>query len=80
MGQTDRSFSNRFKEHDRSFRFKNKESKLSIESSPPEDGRSYRTKYVELIEVINKLSLLHLVGCLYYCIITIFNETVNLIK
>ena len=46
VGQTDRSFSNRFKEHDRSFRFKSKESKLSIESSALEDGRSYRTKHV----------------------------------
>jgi hypothetical protein len=34
-----------------------------------EDGRNYGPKQVELIEVINKLSLLHLVGCLYYCII-----------
>jgi hypothetical protein len=37
-------------------------------SSAPEDGRNYRPKHVELIEVINKLSLLHIVGCLYYCI------------
>jgi len=29
-------------------------------------GRNYRPKYVELIEVINKLLLLPLVGCLYY--------------
>ena len=34
----------------------------------PEDGRNYRTKHVELIGIINKLLLLHLVGCLYYCI------------
>jgi len=32
--------------------------------------RYYRPKHVELIEVINKLSLLRLVGCLYYCICT----------
>jgi len=38
------------------------------QSSAPEDGRNYRPKHVELIEVINKLSLLHLLGCLYYCI------------
>ena len=30
------------------------------------DGRNYRPKHVELNGVINKLSLLHLVGCLYY--------------
>jgi len=28
----------------------------------------FRAIHVDLIEVINKLSLLHLVGCLYYCI------------
>ena len=33
-----------------------------------EDGRNYRPKHVELSEIINKLLLLHLVGCLYYCI------------
>ena len=32
------------------------------------DGRNYRPKHVELIEIINKLLLLHLVGCLYYYI------------
>jgi len=37
-------------------------------SSAPEGGRNYRPKHVELIEIINKLSLLHLVGCLYYSI------------
>jgi hypothetical protein len=37
-------------------------------SSAPEDWRNYRPKHVELIEVINELSLLHLVGCLRYCI------------
>ena len=31
------------------------------------DGRNYRPKHVELIEIINKPLLLHLVGCLYYC-------------
>jgi len=35
-------------------------------SSAPEDGSNYRPKHVELIEVINKLSFLHLVGCSYY--------------
>jgi len=35
-------------------------------SSAPEDGRNYRPKQVELIEIINKPLLLHLVGYLYY--------------
>jgi hypothetical protein len=38
------------------------------QSSAPEDGRNYRPKHVELIEIANKLLLLRLVGCLYYCI------------
>ena len=36
--------------------------------SVSEDGRNYRPKHVELIEITNKLLLLHLVGCFYYCI------------
>jgi len=36
--------------------------------SASEDGRNYRPKHVELIEITNKLLLLHLVGCFYYCI------------
>jgi len=32
------------------------------QSSVPEDGRNYRPKHVELIEIINKLLLLHLIG------------------
>ena len=36
------------------------------QSSAPEDGRNYRPKQVELIEIINKPLLLHLVGYLYY--------------
>ena len=35
-------------------------------SSVPEDGRNYRPKHVELIGIVNKPLLLHLVGCLYY--------------
>jgi len=31
-----------------------------------EDGRNYRPKHVEMIGIINKPLLLHLVGCLYY--------------
>ena len=38
----------------------------NTQSSAPEDGRNYRPKHVELIGIINKLLLLHLVGCLYY--------------
>jgi len=38
----------------------------NTQSSVPEDGRDYRPKQVELIGIINKPLLLHLVGCLYY--------------
>jgi len=38
----------------------------NTQSNVPEDGRNYRPKHVELIGIINKLLLLHLVGCLYY--------------
>ena len=34
----------------------------------PEDGRNYHPKQVELIQIINKPLLLHLVGYLYNCI------------
>jgi hypothetical protein len=40
--------------------------KLNTQSSAPEDGRNHRPKNVELIGIINKTLLLHLVGCLYY--------------
>ena len=40
----------------------------NTQSSAPEDGRNYCLKHVELIGIINKPLLLHLVGCLYYCI------------
>ena len=40
--------------------------KLNTQSSGPEDGRDHRPTYVELIGIINKPLLLHLVGCLYY--------------
>jgi len=36
------------------------------QSSAPEDGRDYRPKHVELVGIINKPLLLHLVGCLHY--------------
>ena len=39
---------------------------LQTQSNAPEDGRNYRPKQVELIEIINKPLLLHLVGYLYY--------------
>jgi hypothetical protein len=38
----------------------------NTQSSAPEDGRNHRSKHVELIGIINKPLLLHLVGCLYY--------------
>ena len=38
----------------------------NTQSSAPEDGRSNRPKHDELTGIINKLLLLHLVGCLYY--------------
>ena len=41
--------------------------KLYTQSSAPEDGGNYPPKHVELIEIINELLLLHIVGCLYYC-------------
>jgi len=40
--------------------------KLQTQSSAPENGRNYRPKQVQLIEIINKPLLLHLVGYLYY--------------
>jgi len=36
--------------------------------SSAENVRNYRPKHVELIEMINKLLLLHIVGCLHCCI------------
>jgi len=33
------------------------------QSSAPEDGRNYRPKHVELIEILIKLLLLHVIGC-----------------
>ena len=41
------------------------------QSSVPEDGRNHRPKPVELIGIINKPLLLHLVGCLYYLSVTL---------
>ena len=38
------------------------------QSRASEDGQNYSPKHVELIGIINKPLLLHLVGCLYYCI------------
>ena len=36
------------------------------QSSAPEERRNNCPKHVELIGILNKLLLLHLVGCLYY--------------
>jgi len=38
----------------------------NTQSSAPEDGKNNCPKHVELIGIINKPLLLHLVGCLYY--------------
>ena len=38
----------------------------NTQSSAPEDGRKYRSKHVELIGIINKPLLFHLVGCQCY--------------
>ena len=38
----------------------------NTQSSVPEDGQNNCPKHVELTGIINKLLLLHLVGCLYY--------------
>ena len=42
----------------------------------PEDGPNHRAKHVELIGIINKPLLFHLVGCLYYSIYSLFNQLV----
>ena len=36
------------------------------QSNALDDGQNHRPKHVELIEIINKPLLLHLIGCLYY--------------
>jgi len=38
----------------------------NIQSSVPEDGQNDCPKHVDLIGIINKPLLLHIVGCLYY--------------
>ena len=38
----------------------------NTQSSSPEDGQNKCPKHVGLIGIINKLLLLHVVGCLYY--------------
>jgi len=38
----------------------------NTQSSAPEDGRDHFPKHAELIGIINKPLLLHLVGCIYY--------------
>ena len=58
----------------------------NTQSSAPEDGKNNCPKHVELTGIINKLLLLHLVGCLYYlyqcCTVKQIsdNETYLLIK
>jgi len=40
----------------------------NTQSSAPEDERNHSPKHVELMGIINKSLLLHLVCCLFYCI------------
>ena len=40
--------------------------KLQTQYSALEDGRNHRPKHEELIGIMNKTLLLHLVGCLCY--------------
>ena len=42
----------------------------------PDDGRNHRPKYVEIIEIINKLLLLHLFGCIHY----LYSDNLTLLK
>ena len=44
----------------------------NTQSSAPEDGQNNCPKDAELTGIINKLLLLHLVGCLYYLYFIIF--------
>jgi hypothetical protein len=54
--------------------------KLETQSSAPEDGRNHRPKRVELIGIINKPLLLHMVGCQYYLhIISILHNPGDLV-
>ena len=50
----------------------------NTQSIAPEDGQNNCPKHVELIGIINKLLLLRLLGCLYYCVIIIIIFTVGL--
>jgi len=40
--------------------------RCNTQSTAPEHGRDQRPKHVELIGIINKPLLLHLIGCIYY--------------
>ena len=44
----------------------------NTQSGAPEDGQNNCPKHVELTGIINKLLLMHLVGCLYYLYFIIF--------
>ena len=56
----------------------------NTQSSAPEDGRNHRPKHVELIGIINKPLLLHLVGCLCYlyqwCTVKQISKVVTLLS
>jgi hypothetical protein len=47
----------------------------NTQSSAPEDGQNSCPKHDELIGIINKPLLLHLVGCLYYQLSSHFRNT-----
>ena len=51
----------------------------NTQSSAPEDGRDHRPKHVELIGIINKLLLLHLVG-VYIVFVLVFNLNVSCLQ
>ena len=45
---------------------------VNTQSSAPDDRWDQRPKHIELMGIINKPLLLHLVGCLYYLYLHIF--------
>ena len=49
----------------------------NTQSSAPEDGQNNCPKHVELIGIINKPLLLHLVGCLYYLYTSKFKKSIS---
>jgi hypothetical protein len=52
----------------------------NTQSSPPEDGRDYCPKHVELIGIINKPLLLHLVGVYIIRFISVCGQNVEFLN